>query len=52
MEAEGYKQNPTLMQDNTSAILLEKMDMRVLASNHIMLRLNTSLLKIVMNAKN
>ena len=24
MEAQGYKQNPTLMQDNTSAILLEK----------------------------
>ena len=23
MEAQGYKQNPTLMQDNTSAILLE-----------------------------
>ena len=24
MEAQGYEQNPTLMQDNTSAILLEK----------------------------
>ena len=24
MEAQGHKQSPTLMQDNTSAILLEK----------------------------
>ena len=52
MEAQGYKQNPVLFQDNTSAILLEKMGMRVLANSLVILRFNISILKIVMNKRN